>query len=178
MNSAYPAQFLPPESFIYDDMNFSFPQYKTSGNDNVLATGQMIQVPHGRYPSVHMLVAAETAQATGFINAAYSDNSTTSGPILADPFWDWPYPYGRDIAFPYCYTNSTTDYNRSIIFFRTNWLDSAKELVSLQLPDVTEGSNNQPGGAAEGTRLHIFSVSLLRANGSGLNLDIPYARST
>ena len=175
LNSGYPAQYLPPASFVYSGVNFSFPQYKSSGNDNALATGQIIQVPRGRYSSVQMLTAAETAQATGFINATYSDNSTTSGPILVDPFWDWPYPYGGDIIFPYYYSNSTTDYNRSMIFLRSNWLDSTKELVSL---DVTEGSSNGPGGAAQDTRLHIFSLSLLQANGSGMNLNVRYARST
>ena len=125
-----------------------------------------------------MLVAAESAQATGFINATYSDNTTTSGPILVDPFWDWPYPYGGDIIFPFYYTNTSADYNRSMIFQQINWLDSTKELVSLQLPNVTEGSNNQPGGAAEDTRLHIFSLSLVPATGSGISLDVQYARST
>ena len=178
LNNGYPAQYLPSASFIYSGVNFSFPQYKSSGNDNVLATGQILQVPRGRYSSVQMLAAAETAQATGFVNATYSDNSTTSGPILVDPFWDWPYPYGGDIIFPYYYSNSTIDYNRSMIFLRTNWLDSTKELVSLQLPNVTKGSNNEPGGASQDTRLHIFSVSLLPANSSGIDLKVRYARST
>lgn len=174
----YPAQHLPPANFTYNGVNFTFPQYKTIGNDNVLATGQVIQIPPGRYFSVQMLAAAESAQATGFINATYSDNSTTSGPILVDPYYDWPYPYGGDIIFPFYYTNSSIDYNRSMIFQTINWLDSTKELVSLQLPNVTVGAFNGPGGATEEARLHLFSLSLLPATGSGLALDIQYARST
>lgn len=177
-HSGYPAQYLPPANFFYAGVNFSFPQYKTSGNDNVLASGQTVQVPRGRYSSVSMLAAAGSAQGTGFVNATYSDNTTTSGPILIDPFWNWPYPYGGDIIFPYYYSNSTTDYNRSMIYLQTNWLDSTKELVSLQLPNTTSGSSNEPGGVAETTSLHIFSVSLLPANGSGASLQVQYARST
>ena len=112
-----------------------------------------------------MLVAAETAIATGFINATYSDGSTTTGPVLVDPFWDWPYPYGGDLVFPYYLTNSSVDYNRSMIFQTINWLDSTKDLMSLQLPNVTLGASNQPGGEAEETRLHIFAVSIVPATG-------------
>jgi alpha-L-fucosidase len=125
-----------------------------------------------------MLAAAETAIATGFINATYSDGSTTSGPVLVDPFWDWPYPYGGDLVFPYYLTNRSVDYNRSMIFQTINWLDSTKELVSLQLPNVTAGAANGPGGAEEETRLHIFAVSMVPATGSGIKLDVQYARST
>ncbi|KAI9708390.1 MAG: hypothetical protein M1820_004094 [Bogoriella megaspora] len=176
--SSYPAQYLPPPSFVYDGVDFSFPVYQITGNDNVLAQGQVVKVPKGRYHSIHMMAAAETAIATGFINATYSDNSTTSGPVLVDPFWDWPYPYGFDIVFPYYLTNETVDYNRSGIFQTINWLDSSKDLVSLQLPNVSAGASNGPGGSSEDTRLHLFSVSLVPATGTGAQLDIQYARST
>ena len=126
------------------------------------------------------MAAAEQAIATGSINATYSDNTTASGPILVKPFWDWPYPYGGDIVFPYYLTNSSVDYNRSMIFQTINWLDSTKELSSIQLPNVSSGAANSPGGTAEGTRLHIFSVSLVPAKGEGqtISLEVQYARST
>ena len=178
IHSGYPAQYLPASNFTYSGVNYIFPQYKKSGDDNVLAQGQTLTPPKGRYFSVHMLAAAETAIATGSVNATYSDNTTTTGPVLVDPFWDWPYPYGGDLVFPYYLTNSSVDYNRSMIFQTINWLDSTKDLVSLQLPDVTAGSSNSPGGAPQDTRLHIFSVSMVPATGSGISLDVQYARST
>ena len=176
--SGYPAKYLPPSNFTYSGVNFIFPQYKDSGDDNVLAQGQSLTPPMGRYFSVHMLAAAETAIATGFVNVTYSDNTTASGPVLVDPFWDWPYPYGGDLVFPYYLTNSSIDYNRSMIFQTINWLDSSKSLASLQLPNVSAGASNGPGGASEDTRLHIFAVSLVPATGSGISLDVQYARST
>lgn len=178
LGSGYPAQYLPAANFTYSGVNYDFPQYNASGYDNVLATGQIIEVPKGRYLSLQMLVAAETAIATGYVNATYSDGSTTSGSVLVDPFWDWPYPYGGDIIFPYYLTNSSIDYNRSMIFQSINWLDSSKDLVSLQLPNVTAGAANGPGGAAQDTRLHIFAASLVPATGSGISLEVQYARST
>jgi alpha-L-fucosidase len=176
--SGYPAEYIPPVTFVYAAVNFSFPQYRASGNDNVISVGQVIQVPQGRYSSVKFLGASDSAQATGFINATYSDGSTTSSAILVQGFWSWPYPFGGDLIFPYYLSNTTIDYNRSNIFLQTNWLDSSKELVSLQLPNVTEGGDNSPGGASIGTRLHIFSLSLLPANATDISLQVQYARST
>lgn len=114
--ASYPAKFLPAENFTYGGVDFIFPQYQdNNGSDNVLAQGQVLNVTRGRYIGVHMLAAAESAIATGFVNATYADASTTSGAVLVDPFWAWPYPYGGDIIFPYHLTNQTVDcqYNPS-----------------------------------------------------------------
>lgn len=179
VGSSYPAQFLPAENFTYGGVEFIFPQYQAGNNsDNVLAQGQMLNVTRGRYVGVHMLAAAESAIATGYVNATYADGTSTSGPVLVDPFWDWPYPYGGDIIFPYYFTNSTVDYNRSMIFRVTTWLDGSKELMSLQLPNVATGSSSSPGGDVEDTRLHIFSVSMLPATSEGLSLGVQLARAT
>ena len=35
-DSGYPADSLPPLNFLYNGISFTFPTYKTSGNDNVL----------------------------------------------------------------------------------------------------------------------------------------------
>ncbi|KAK5137926.1 hypothetical protein LTR08_006695 [Meristemomyces frigidus] len=178
IHSGYPAQYLPPSNFTYSGVNYAFPQYNATGNDNVLAQGQTVTLQQGRYFSVHMLAAAEQAIATGAVNATYADGTSTSGQVIVDPFWDWPYPYGGDVIFPYLLTNSSIDYNRTMIFQTINWLDSTKELVSLQLPNVTAGAANGPGGASQDTRLHLFAVSLVPADGSGVGLGVQYARST
>lgn len=80
--------------------------------------------------------------------------------------------------FPYYMGNKSIDYNRSMIIQTINWLDSTKELVSIQLPNVTIGAGNGPGGAAEEARLHIFAVSMVPATGSSMTLAVQYARST
>jgi alpha-L-fucosidase len=86
LGNAYPAQYPPPQNFIYNGINFTFPQYNSSGNDNVLALGQIVHVPQGRYFSVQMLASCETGLASSFINATYSDGSTSSSPVLV-PAW-------------------------------------------------------------------------------------------
>ncbi|KXT14807.1 hypothetical protein AC579_9663 [Pseudocercospora musae] len=178
IHSGYPAQFVPASNFTYSGVNFIFPQYKESGNDNVLAQGQIITPPTGRYFSIYMLAAAERAIATGHVNVTYTDGTNHSTPILVDPFWAWPNPYGGDLIFPYYLTNSSIDRNVSMIYHSINWLDASKEVASIQLPNVTQGANTGPGGAAQDTRLHIFAVSLVPAKPSGISLEVQRARST
>lgn len=178
LGNAYPAQYLPPSNFVYNGINFSFPQYQTKGNDNLLALGQTVQVPKGRYFSAHMFASCENGLVEGLVNATYADGSTSSGSVLVPALFSWPYPSGGDIVLPYYLTNETINYNRSMFFETISWLDSTKELVSITLPNVTEGSNSGPGGAAISTRLHLFSLSLLPATGTSLDLEVQYARST
>lgn len=179
LGSGYPAQYLPAENFTYGGVDFIFPQYQVSyGSDNVIAQGQALDIPRGRYVGVHMLAAAHHAIAKGYVNATYTDGSTTSGAVLVDPFWAFQFPYGGDIIFPYYLTNESIDYNRSSIFRMVTWLDSTQDLMGLQLPNVTSGSSSGPLGSPGDTRLHIFAVSMLPAPGDGLSLGVQLARST
>jgi alpha-L-fucosidase len=119
--------------------------------------------------------------AQGTLNATYADGSSTSGAVLVPSWWSWPYPAGGDIIFGYYLTNTTTNYNRSNIFLTVNWLDSTKVLTSLTLPNVSAGAATSPGGAAVGTQLHIFSLSMLpitAEESSSPQLEVQYARST
>lgn len=178
--SAYPAQFMPGAKLSFSGITFDFPQYAEAGNDNVLGQGQTITPPKGKYAAISMLAAAETAIATGTINATYADGSNTSSALLVDPFWGWPYPFGGDVIFPYFYNNESIDYNRSMIYQVTKWIDSTKDLVSFQLPDVSSGAAGSPGGNAENTRLHIYSLSLVPAGGQSyeVELAVQNARTT
>ncbi|KAK7710026.1 hypothetical protein SLS57_008524 [Botryosphaeria dothidea] len=181
MGGAFPADSIPPSSFVYSGFNYQFPEYRQTGNDNVIATGQTLSVPRGKYISVAMLATSETGLASSTINATYADESQTSDAILVPAWWNWPYPAGGDIVLPYRLTNETVDYNRSNIFQAVGWLDSSKELTSLTLPNVTAGSSTSPGGAAVEARLHIFALSLLPVANSppqGPQLEVLYARST
>ncbi|KAJ4294980.1 hypothetical protein N0V90_006988 [Kalmusia sp. IMI 367209] len=177
---SYPAQFIPPATFTYSGLDYIFSKFNSSGYDNVIAAGQTIYIPRGRYLSVHMLAASESGMAQGTINAIFSDNSTSSGAVLVPAWWSWPYPTGGDMVFPYRLTNESVDWNRSNIFQTRNWLDSSKELMSLTLPNVTGGAATDPGGATISSRLHIFALTLVPAvsGAEGPLLSVQYARST
>lgn len=149
--SGYPAEHLPSPDLTYGGVDFLFPAYAPAGNDNVLAQGQVLDVTRGTYSGVHLLAAAEAAIATGFVNATYADGSTTTASVLVAPWWDWPLPSGGDFVLPFHYSNATTDYNRSSIYAIKVWLDSTRELVSLQLPNVTTGASTLALGPSEDT---------------------------
>ncbi|KAI4595929.1 hypothetical protein KJ359_006220 [Pestalotiopsis sp. 9143b] len=91
--------------------------------------------------------------------------------ISVSPWWQWVFPPGGDIVFPFYWTNESANYNKSHIYERTVWLDSSKELIGLQVPE--SNSDN---------RLHIFAATLTpvtaSANGTGTQLEVVYARST
>lgn len=89
LNSGYPAEYLPPADLTYAGVNFTFPQYRKTGFDNLLAQGQILQPPPGRYFSVHMLAAAETAVATSSVEAMYAGNTSSTAAVLVDPWWAW-----------------------------------------------------------------------------------------
>ena len=172
---------MPPESFIYGGFNYKFPSYKGSGCDNVIADGQEIKLPKGRYFSVRMLAASESGMASATLNATYTDGSTDSGALLVPAWWTWPYPAGGDLILPHYLTNTSQNYNSSNIFQTVSWLDSSKDLVSLSLPNDAGGSSTEPGGDYVDTRLHIFALSMLPVTvGESHNpqLEIQYARST
>lgn len=177
----YPAQHIPPSNFTYNGFNFNFPEYKPAGNDNVIAVGQDIPITRGKYFAVSMLAASEYGMAEGTINATYSDGTTHSNPLLVPAWWTWPYPAGGDLIFPFYYSSESIDYNRSNIFQTVNWLDTSTDIVSLTLPNITGGSDTEPGGDDVNTRLHIFSLSLwpaIEADDNSPSLEVQYARST
>ncbi|KAH7079788.1 glycoside hydrolase superfamily [Paraphoma chrysanthemicola] len=127
-----------------------------------------------------MLAASEIGITQGTINSTFADNSTASATVLVPAWWSWPYPTGGDLVFPYRLNNESVDWNRSNIFQTSTWLDSSKEIISIQLPNVTGGAATDPGGAAIESRLHIFALTLVPAaeKADGPVLSVQYARST
>ena len=165
-------QHIPPPSFTYNGFNFNFSSYEEGVNDNVLAKGQEIPVPPGKYFAVSMLAASDSDMAEGSIDATYGDGRTHSNPLLVPAWWTWPYPAGGDLIFPFYYSEESIDYNRSNIYQTVNWLDTSNDIVSLTLPSSDDGESG----------IHIFSLSLWPAmeasEGNGPTLEVQYARST
>ncbi|KAK9415983.1 putative Glycoside hydrolase superfamily [Seiridium unicorne] len=169
--NSYPAQYHPGSNLSYGGVQYHLFGYSNGSNDNFVAQGQILAIPSGRYSRVHVLAAAESAAAGGYITAKYTDGSTTSREISTPPWWLWAFPSGGDIVMPFYYTNESTNYNKSNIFQSTSWLDSSKDLTALEMPN-SSASN----------RLHIFAVSLspapLSGNATEPHLEVQYARST
>jgi alpha-L-fucosidase len=127
-----------------------------------------------------MLASSQSDMSAGNFTIHYTDGVDTSA-VLVPPWWSWPYPVGGDIVFPYLLKNTRIDYNRSSIFQTCHWLDSKKELMLLKLPNITEGRDSGPRGQPVGTRLHVFSITMIPAlskPSNGAVLQVKHARTT
>jgi alpha-L-fucosidase len=177
----FPAQYMPPPQFTYAGINYSFPQYSLSGNDNVICRGQNITVPPAHYSSLCLLASSQSGRASGNLQAHYYDNNSSTHSLLVPSWWSWPYPSEGDISFPYYFTNSSVNYNHTNIYHTCIWLDPTKLLNSLILPSIPKSSDPGARETTTGTRLHLFSLSLIRTPSKmavGPNLEVRYARPT
>lgn len=171
---------MPKSNFVYHGINYVFPIYKAAGNDNVIATGQRITPAAGKYFSLNILASAESGIATANFTANYADGSSSYGTVLVQAWWNGA-PSGGDIIFPYHFASHAINWNRSMIFEAVTTIDSTKDLVSVDFPNVNGGSANAPGGKAVNNKLHVYSLSLLPASNtanSSTILEVQYARTT
>ena len=72
----YPGQEMPPSQLSLGGVNFDFAQIGDS--DSVLAQGQSVDVPKGRYIGVQALVAADLGIVEGTFEMSYDDGSTST----------------------------------------------------------------------------------------------------
>jgi hypothetical protein len=147
----YPSAVLPQTGGLTaDGIPFLFTNGGEGTLNNVVAAGQTIELPPGRYGRLHLLGAADTANSETTATAAYADG-TAEVPLrltawLADPV------YGESVAIrtPLLHTRSGPLDVQAAIFHQTVDLDPARELRSLTLP------------APAAARPHLFSLSLER----------------
>jgi len=148
----YPAAVLPQTGGLTDDgIAFLFVNGGEGTLNNVIAAGQTIQVPAGRYDSLHLLGAADTGNSETTVTATYTDGSTGALPLrltgwLTDP------QFAETVAIraPLLHTRTGPQSIQVAIFHQVVPLDATRELASVTLP--------QPVGA----RPHIFALSLER----------------
>ena len=177
----YPAKSLPPSNLTLRGVAFDFPQYGgTNSTDNVIAEGQELDINPGRYIGFSALVAADVGIVQGIFNATYNDGSTSSSGIISATYWRQTDVYGGDVTFPALMQKNSTNGNFTYIFQVSGWLDSGKTLSHLTLPNVStsDAVATNVAVAATAARLHIFSLSLIPANGEGLALSVETARTT
>lgn len=161
----FPNDVLPPSTFTYAGVNFSLPIPPAGGMDNVKAQGQGIDVPVGHYQSVYMLAASDADVAVTSIRAQYADEMSSLGEFLVPSWWNWPYPAGGDLIFPYHWDDGAQNYNQSMIYLVQAYVDSTRLLTTLFLPELSN--------------LHVFALSLVSAPyAAGPQLAVQYAATT
>ncbi|MGW2418739.1 alpha-L-fucosidase [Streptomyces sp. NPDC001709] len=163
----FPGEELPAGHVEVDGITFAFPASTAGTKNNVVALGQRIDLPKGRYLSALFLTACSYGDASGEATVHYADGSTSTAGLGGG---DW-YSAGGSLSVPYRYKpDGTRDEHGVGIGTSEVWLDPQREAVALTLP-VTN-----PAEAGK-TSLHVFALSLQPA-AQGRALALRDARST
>ncbi|WP_189267580.1 alpha-L-fucosidase [Streptomyces fuscichromogenes] len=163
----FPGEELPAGRIVVDGIPFDFPAATAGARNNVVALGQRVDLPRGRYLSAVFLTSGSYGNAAGTATVHYADGTTSTAGLSGG---DW-YAVGGPLSAPYRYQpDGGKDAHSVGIGTCEVWLDPQREAVALTLP-VT-------GPAEAGrTALHVFALSL-QPVAQGRALALREARST
>ncbi|MEV6508356.1 alpha-L-fucosidase [Streptomyces sp. NPDC051642] len=163
----FPGEEFPTGRVEVDGIPFLFPSSAAGARNNVVAMGQRVELPQGRYLSAVFLTSGSYGNASGSATVHYADGSTSTAGLGGA---DW-YAAGGSLSAPYRYQPDGTKDQHSVgIGTSEVWLDPQREAVALTLP-VTN-----PAEAGR-TSLHVFALSLQPA-AQGRALALRDAHST
>ncbi|MCC5475662.1 alpha-L-fucosidase [Streptomyces barringtoniae] len=146
----FPGEELPAGRVEVDGVPFDFPGAAAGAHNNVVALGQRIELPPGRYLSAVFLTAGSYGNATGTATVHYADGSTTTAGLSGA---DW-YSAGGPLSAPYRYKpDGTKDEHGVGIGTSEVWTDPRREAVAVTLPVTNPAAANK-------TSLHVFALSL------------------
>ncbi|MDX3854857.1 alpha-L-fucosidase [Streptomyces sp. AK02-01A] len=157
----FPGEELPAGEWEIDGITYLFPASATGAKNNIVALGQRVDLPPGRYLSALFLTSCSYGATSGTATVHYADGTTTSAGLGGS---DW-YSGSGALTAPYRYDpNGSKDQHQVVIGTSELAMDPAKEAVAVTLPvthAATEGSSS----------LHIFALSLQPvAEGRALSL--------
>lgn len=163
----FPGEELPAGRVEVDGIPFEFPAATAGAKNNVVALGQRLDLPKGRYLSALFLTAGSYGNASGTATVHYADGTTSTGGLSGG---DW-YSVGGPLSAPYRYQpDGGKDAHSVGIGTSEVWIDPQREAVALTLP-VTN-----PAEAGR-TALHVFALSL-QPVAQGRALTLRDTRST
>ncbi|MFD7181729.1 alpha-L-fucosidase [Streptomyces sp. NPDC059904] len=163
----FPGEELPAGPVELDGIAYVFPSSAAGAKNNVVAMGQRVDLPKGRYLSALFLTAGSYGNASGSATVHYADGSTASAGLGGA---DW-YSSGGPLSAAYRYKpDGTKDANRVGIGASEIPLDPQREAVAITLPKLNPAEANK-------TALHVFALSLQPA-AQGRALALRDAHST
>ena len=146
---SFPGEELPAGSVIIGGVSFTFPSSAAGAKNNIVANGQRVDLPSGRYLSAAFLVSCSYGATSGTATVHYADGST-SGSALGGSDW---YSGGGELTTTFRYSPGGTDPHPVSMSISELWMDPARDAVAITLPTT--------GPAQENTSaLHVFALSL------------------
>ncbi|MCD7438242.1 alpha-L-fucosidase [Streptomyces lincolnensis] len=163
----FPGEELPAGRIDVDGISFLFPSSAAGAGNNVVALGQRVDLPKGRYMSALFLTAGSYGDASGTATVHYADGSSTTAALGGA---DW-YAAGGPLSAAYRYGPDGTKDEHSVgIGVSEVWTDPRREAVALTLPKTNPVEVGK-------TSLHVFALSLQPA-AQGRALVLRDAHST
>ncbi|MGQ4390154.1 alpha-L-fucosidase [Streptomyces sp. SAS_270] len=146
----FPGEELPAGRVEVDGVPFLFPSSAAGAKNNVVALGQRVDLPKGRYLSAVFLTAGSYGNASGTATVHYADGTATTAGLGGS---DW-YAGGGSLAASYRYAPDGTKDEHSVgIGTSELWIDPRREAVALTLPTTNPAEEGK-------TSLHVFALSL------------------
>ncbi|GAA2362581.1 glycosyl hydrolase family 95 catalytic domain-containing protein [Nonomuraea africana] len=130
-------------------IDWIFPSYANGEKNNVVPSGQRIEVPRGSYQGLHALGLGVSGVSAQIVTLEYADGSTGTVSLrLSD--WGRQPENGEDVAVATTHRHFRTGDHALVvrIFHQAVAVDPAKELVALRLGSSSNG--------------HLFALSLER----------------
>ena len=147
----FPATALPSGAVTVAGVPYQLAATTGTGqNDNVVARGQTVSIPAGRYVLAYLLATSTYGASGGSATVHYADGST-SATIVTAP--DWYSGGAGAVPAPYRYSPDGTDQHPVALYAVQIGIDPARTATSITLPSTAAPA---PGVAS----LHVFAVSL------------------
>jgi alpha-L-fucosidase len=147
---SFPADALPADGLVtVGGVPYRLGSAAAGAKNDIVALGQAVPLPSGRYLSLLFLVAGSYGTASGQATVTYADGSTSTATLTAP---DW-YSSG-DLTFPYRYApGGGTDQHPVSLAAAEVWTYPDRDAVSVTLPNLAAPAPNV-------TSLHVFALSL------------------
>src|SRR4051812_36351348 len=127
----FPGEELPTGRVEVDGIPFLFPSSAAGAKNNVVAMGQRVELPQGRYLSAVFLTSGSYGNVSGNATVHYAAGSPTTAGLGGA---DW-YAAGGSLSAPYRYRPDGAEDQHSVgIGTSEVWFDPQREAVALTLP--------------------------------------------
>jgi alpha-L-fucosidase len=147
----FPAAALPAGAVTLGGVPYQLATTTAAGqHDNVVALGQTVALPAGRYAAAYLLATGTYGSAGGTATVHYGDGSTTGAEVSAP---DWYSGGAGATGTPYRYSPTGSDQHPVAIYAVQVWLDASRTATALTLPTTAPPAPNV-------SSLHVFALSV------------------
>jgi alpha-L-fucosidase len=163
----FPGEELPSGQTTVAGVPYVLGSSAAGAKNNVVALGQQIPIPSGRYLNALFLAACSYGGTGGAATVHYADGSTSTGQLDGV---DW-YTGGGVVTTSFRYTpGGGIDQHPVSIGSTSLWIDPTRDAVAITLPTTAQPAPNV-------SSLHVFALTL-QPVGSGRSIVVRDGHST